>query len=91
MSPEAEEQWVAVTSWRISPQQWERFAAYMEEIFTALGLLVGTPSATGSRVREQLKRVQHSCPTLPRLAQEQPGAHASGRGGACVIHRAPAL
>ncbi|MFE1882781.1 GTP cyclohydrolase I [Streptomyces diastatochromogenes] len=42
---EAEEaEWAAVAPRRISPEQWARFEAHMEEIFTAFGMPVRTPS-----------------------------------------------
>jgi GTP cyclohydrolase IA len=43
LGPDTRE-WAAVSPRGISTEQWARFEAYMEEIFTALGLPKGTPS-----------------------------------------------
>jgi GTP cyclohydrolase I len=37
-------QWAAVSPRHVSPEEWERFEGYMEEIFAALGMPMGTPS-----------------------------------------------
>lgn len=38
------EEWAAVSPRLITPEQWQRFEGYMEEIFAALGMPVGSPS-----------------------------------------------
>jgi GTP cyclohydrolase I len=38
------EEWAAVRPRRISPEQWQQFEGYMQEIFTALGMPIGSPS-----------------------------------------------
>jgi len=41
-----DEQWAALRPREIAPQQWGRFEGYMLEIFTALGMPVGTPATS---------------------------------------------
>jgi len=42
------EDWLVTTPREVTAQQWHRFEAYMEEIFTALGMTVGSGSTTGT-------------------------------------------
>jgi GTP cyclohydrolase I len=37
------EEWEAVSPRQITPEQWRRFEGYMREIFTAMGMPVGSP------------------------------------------------
>jgi GTP cyclohydrolase IA len=42
----AKDEWAAVAPRMITPDQWRRFEAYMQEIFGAMGMPVGTPATT---------------------------------------------
>ncbi len=42
----AQDEWAAVAPRMITPDQWRRFEAYMQEIFGAMGMPVGTPATT---------------------------------------------
>ncbi|HEX9526909.1 MAG TPA: GTP cyclohydrolase I, partial [Streptosporangiaceae bacterium] len=42
----AQDEWAAVTPRVITPDQWRRFESYVEQIFSAMGMPVGSPSTT---------------------------------------------
>ncbi|MGH9298662.1 MAG: GTP cyclohydrolase I [Acidimicrobiales bacterium] len=48
------DKWAVVAPRRVSAEQWERFEAYMEEIFAAMGMPLGTPS-TAETPRRHLR------------------------------------
>ena len=42
----AQDEWAAVTPRVITPDQWRRFESYVEQIFSAIGMPVGSPGTT---------------------------------------------
>jgi len=42
----AQDEWAAVTPRVITPDQWRRFESYVEQIFSAMGMPVGSPGTT---------------------------------------------
>jgi GTP cyclohydrolase I len=52
----APEEWAAVSPRLVTPEQWRRFEGYMEEIFAALGMPLGSP-ATAEMPRRFLRAI----------------------------------